>query len=328
MAKTLEEYANWLDERDLLWPAPPQPAPAKATPYLKPLPAIRGVVWSLYGTLLTISDGKLLFQHPQELRMQVALDKTIHEFNMWNSMSRKPGAPWEYMLQQYNRLIEDRQLAASTRIGEATEVDASEVWEKLIERLGRKEYSYDEGFYGDLTEYAGKVAYFFHSCLQGVGPAPHALQALESVAEAGFTQGLVGDAQPFSLLQLTRALRKQGSVTSLFDLFTPHCLSLSYQAGVRQPSSLLFEACLAQFRRSGIEPREVLLVSCRLRDELALARKMGLRTALYAGDKNSVQASKADLKEQELKPDRILTDLAQVRQILGIAGPGAEQDIA
>lgn len=323
MSKSLEEYADWLDERKLLWPTPPEPSPAKATPYLKPLPDVRGVVWSLYGTLLTIADGKLLLLHPQQIRMQVALDKTIQEFNMWNSMSRKPGAPWEYMLQQYTNLLEERSLAASPRKGDQTEIDASEIWRKLIERLGKKEYQYDESLYGDESELAEKVAYFFQACLQGVGPAPNALRALQTVNDAGFTQGLVADAQPFSLLQLKRALRKQGPVASLFDLLTPSCLALSYQLGVRQPSQLLFETCVSQFRRSGMEPPEILFVSSRVADELAVAKKLGLRTALYTGDKTSLQATSADLKQPELKPDRILTDLAQVRQILGIGGATA-----
>src|SRR5262245_25666433 len=107
MPRTLLEYADGLDERGLLWPAPPDPAPARATPYLARMPEVRAVTWGLYGTLLaTLDAGRLVSIVREALRMEVALEKTIHEFNMWNSMSRKPGAPWEYMLQQYQRLVE------------------------------------------------------------------------------------------------------------------------------------------------------------------------------------------------------------------------------
>ena len=82
MGKTLLEYAAWLDERKLLWPACPDRVAPKAQPYLKPLANIRGVVWNLYGTLLFISDGRLLQQHPQQIRMQVALEKTIQGMAM------------------------------------------------------------------------------------------------------------------------------------------------------------------------------------------------------------------------------------------------------
>ena len=95
MAKTLSEYAEWLDERKLVWPAAPKRVPITAKPSIGPLAGIRAVAFSVYGTLLRITDGQLLLQHPQAVRMEIALDKTIKEFNMWNSMTRKPGKPWE-----------------------------------------------------------------------------------------------------------------------------------------------------------------------------------------------------------------------------------------
>ena len=314
----MQEYADWLDAKDLLWPAAPKVEPVKATAYTKPLDGVRGVAWSLYGTLLFIADGKLVLMHNQQLRMQIALEKTIQEFNMWNSMSRKPGAPWEYMLSQYTRLVEDKELGAGPRPGEKPEVNAADIWSKLIDRLGRKEYSYDEEFYGDIDELAEKVAYFFHSCLQGVGASPNALAGLNAVAEAGFTQGIVGDGQVFSLVQLLRCLRKQGPTPAVAHFFSPSCIALSYEVGAKHPSPSLMHTCVQQFAAQGIKPREIVCISSRLRDELALAKKAGMRTALFAGDKNSLQATPSDIKDSDLRPDRILTDAGQVRQILGL----------
>jgi FMN phosphatase YigB (HAD superfamily) len=317
MPKSLAEYATWLDDRKLLWPAAPKVTPVKATPSLKPLAGIKAVTWNVYGTLLSIADGRLAHQHPQQIRMQVALEKTIQEFKMWNSMSRKPGAPWEYMLTQYNRLIEDRQHAVSPGVGELVEVDSADVWNKVIERLGRKEYQYDEEFYGDVPELAEKIAYFFHSCLQGVGAYAQALDTLHAVSNAGLKQTLLGDGQCFTLVQLHRALQKQGKVASLGELLTPGCMVLSYQTGTCQPSKLLFEAALQRFDEQGVSPGEILHVGSRLRDELGPAKAMGLRTALYAGDKASLQCDSADLQDSAFRPDRLLTELGQVRQIVG-----------
>ena len=64
MPLTLEQYATWLDTRDLPWPAPPDVEAPKARPHLKRLP-VRAVTWNVYGTLLAISQGELLFEHPQ-----------------------------------------------------------------------------------------------------------------------------------------------------------------------------------------------------------------------------------------------------------------------
>jgi len=275
MPRSLQEYAAWLDDRRLLWPQAPHPVSPKATPYLKPLEGIRAVTWGVYGTLLTISAGRLLFLHPDPLCMEVALDKTIHEFNMWNSMSRKPGAPWEYLFQQYKGLVEANLLAASPRPGEAPEIDAAHIWQVLIERLGKKDFSWDEGFYGNVEELSEKVAWFFHAAQQGAGAAANALVALEHVRKADLEQGLVGDGQCFTLVQLARDLPLQGDISELARLFTKGCICLSFQYGVRQPAATLFEACLGRLGKLGIAPGEVLHVAPRLKDELAPAKKTG-----------------------------------------------------
>jgi hypothetical protein len=318
MVKSLEEYADWLDGRDLLWPAAPQPVRPKATPYLKPLAGIKAVTWGAYGTLRNISEGQLLFLHPDPLCMEVALDKTIREFAMWHSMSRKPGAPWEYMFQQYKGLVEGNQLAGSPRAGESTEIDAAHIWSVLIERLGKKDFSWDEDLLGEIDEFSEKVAFFFHTALQGTGAGGNALSALKHVRKAGLAQGLVGDGQCFTLVQLARGLRSQGPVPPLSKLFTRGCVSLSFQFGVRQPAATLFEACLARLAEREIAPGEVLHVAPRLREELGPAKRLGMRTALFAGDAASLQATSAEINDPELRPNRILTDLRQIRQIVKI----------
>ncbi|MBX3440248.1 MAG: HAD family hydrolase, partial [Planctomycetaceae bacterium] len=72
MAQTLLEYLDALDERNLVWPQPPEPRPLAAKPTLKPLPEIKAVTWSVYGTLLTIAEGELLHLHPDPVCNQVA----------------------------------------------------------------------------------------------------------------------------------------------------------------------------------------------------------------------------------------------------------------
>ncbi len=332
MAKTLEEYNQWLDERKLLWPLAPAPVAPKATPYLRPLGGIRAVTWSVYGTLLTLAEGRLLFLHPDAMCMEVALDKTIHEFNMWNSMSRKPGAPWEYMFYQYKNLVDDRLLAASPRAGEAPEVNAARIWEVLIERLGKKDFSWDEDLYGDLEEFSKKVAWFFHRALQGAAASPQALAALKHLKKAGCALGLIGDGQCFTFMQLTQALARQAeqeagaasagvsASSAVANLFSRNAVFLSFDHQVRQPAPSLFESCLARLEKAGVEPAQVLHISSRLKDELGPARKLGMRTALYAGDAASLVATAAEVRDPELRPDRILTNLGQIRQIIKIDG--------
>src|SRR5262249_2237386 len=147
------------------------------------------VLWNVYGTLLALPLGELVFEHPQALLMEIALDKTISEFKMWGSMSRKPGQPSEYMKHLY--ALELMQQKGVVGTGERfPEVLAERIWESLIKKLFQKEYTFDAGFYGSLPEYSKKVAYFFHASLQGTAAQPEASTALRMGADVGVIQGL------------------------------------------------------------------------------------------------------------------------------------------
>ncbi len=317
MAKTLQEYADWLaDREDLRWPLPPKPEAPKATAYLKPLPGVRAVAWNIYGTLLRIADGDLLFEVPQPLRMQIALEKVDAEFNMWNHMYRKPVAPWKYLLEQYQKLLERQQMAATKVKGDVPEVSSSQIWRQILAQLEEKDYQYDVEFYGDMDQLSEKVAYFFHASLQGLEAAPNALRALETVAAGHLHQGLLADGQSFTLVQLLRCLGAQGKLPPLGDLFQPDLIGLSCQVGVRKPSKTLFQAFQQRAGENGLAPDEVLYVSSRLDQDLAVAKAFGMSTALYAGDKLSLKATKEEIANPKLRPDRLLTDLAQIGELL------------
>lgn len=318
MAQSLLEYAAWLGERDLLWPAAPETVPAKATPSLAPLLGVKGVMWDVYGTLLTIADGRLLLEHPQSIRMQIALEKTIQEFNMWNSMTRRPGQPWEYLLPKYTDYVAEAGMQSTGRKGDYPAIDAGQIWQRVIQLLGHKDYQYDVAFYGDTAEYCEKIAYFFQRCLQGISAAPLARETLTALQQNQIRQGLLSDAQPFTLAQLVRELDQQGPGAELHEWLTPGCAILSQAVGVRKPSPGLFEAARAAWAKHGLQPEQVLYVGSVLAGDLAVARGMGFRTALYAGNRLSLQATAAECRSPELKPDRLLTKLSQVTQLVGL----------
>ncbi len=315
MPLTLEQYATWLDGRDLPWPAPPKPDPVKAKPHLDYQPGVRAVLWNVYGTLLAIPFGELLFEHPQPFVMSMALEKTIAEFKMWASMSRKPGQPSEYMLHLYKAELDDHRLAPSP--GERyPELQAFKVWEGLIKKLFQKDYQFDAGFYGSLNEFARKVAYFFHASLQGTACYPGAADALKAVADMGLVQGLLGDGQAFTTVQLRRGLDAQGG-PRLESVIPPELQVLSYDVRGKKPSERLFQSALDQLKKRGIGPAEVLHVGSRIDKDLAPAKRLGMKTALFAGDRASLAATPEQLKDPATKPDVLLTDLRQIADVIG-----------
>jgi phosphoglycolate phosphatase-like HAD superfamily hydrolase len=315
MPLTLEQYATYLDTRDLTWPQPPEPDPPKARPHLVRLPQVRAVTWNVYGTLLSIFGGELLFQHPNAFVMSIALDKTVQEFKMWASMSRKPGQPSEYMKIIYDQVY-DQQRLVSGGPEKYPEVLADRVWEAILKKLFQKDYKFDANFFGSLNEYSQKVAYFFHASLQGTACYPGAAAALHHVSQAGLVQGLCADGQCFTTVQLQRGLAQQASV-SLDDLVPPAFRALSFEVRGRKPSERLFRHSLQQLAARGITPDQVLHVGSRLTQDITPAKRLGMRTALFAGDKNSLQATPEQLKESASRPDVLLTELEQIAEVVG-----------
>jgi len=315
MPLSLDQYATYLDGRGLPWPAPPEPHPPKVRPHVEPIEGVRAVLWTVYGTLLAIPDGELKFEVDNDFLMNVALDKTIHEFKMWGSMSRKPGQPAEYMREIYRKALDEQRLAPA--LDRPAELLSEKVWEGIIKKLFHKDYQFDAGFYGALNEYAKKVAYFFHASLQGTGAYPNSAGAVKELAERGITQGLLADGQCFTPTQLARGLTKQDEAIRLNELMPPANRVFSFQHRARKPSDLVLQAAVEAMGAHGIDPHEILHVGSSLPRDIGPAKKWGMRTALFAGDKGSLVATAEQLKDSQHRPDALLTDLGQVVELVG-----------
>jgi FMN phosphatase YigB (HAD superfamily) len=313
MPLTLEQYATYLDTRGLPWPAAPKAEPPRVKPHVPQIEGVRAVVWTVYGTLLAIPEGDLKFEVSNDLVMNVALDKTIHEFKMWGAMSRKPGQPAEYMREIYKKALDEQRMAPSTE--KCPEILSEKVWESIIKRLFQKDYAFDAGFYGSLNEYAQKVAYFFHASLQGTGCYDNAAVAMNAVADRGVRQGLLADGQCFTAAQLARALGQQDETVRLDERVPADTRVLSSDHKARKPSDALYQAAAESLARHGIEPPEILHVGSSLTRDIAPAKKWGMRTALFAGDRASLAATAEQLKDPQYRPDALLTDLGQVSQL-------------
>lgn len=316
MPLSLEQYASFLDTRDLPWPVAPDADPPKAKPYLKKLPGIRAVLWTVYGTLLRIPEGELKFEVANDYIMEVALEKTIHEFKMWNSMSRKPGQPSAYMREIYLKALHELRMAPSPQ-EKHPEILAERIWENIVKKLFQKEYKFDAGMYGALNEFSRKVSYFFHASLQGTACYAGAAHALRTLSAAGLTQGLLADGQCFTTVQLQRGLRQDDNAADLDDLIPPLRRWLSYDKKARKPSEHLFQSALRSLASQGISAGEVLHVGSSLLRDIAPARKLGMLTALFAGDRASLVATAEQLKDPPLRPDVLLVELPQIAQVIG-----------
>lgn len=316
MPQSLEEYVEKLDGRtDLPWPAAPKVDPPKAKPHLELLP-VKGVLWTVYGTLVAVPGGELAWEHPHDFVTEAAVEKVIKEFKMWNSMSRKPGKPSEYMRELMNKALTQLRMTGSG--GEKLpEVRSELVWDDIVKKLQQKEYQYDATTYGPLPEYVKKIAYFYHASIQGAGAYPGAAEATKLLFEGGKPQGLLADGQSFTPGQVQRCLRKQDPGWDVNAVFPPALRLLSAEVKAKKPSDTIFQAAVKAMAAKGLRPNQVLHVGSSLERDIAPAKRHGFRTALFAGDKGSLRATGEGLKDPATRPDVLLTELTQVLDVIG-----------
>jgi len=316
MPATLEQYVERLDARtDLPWPSAPKIDPPKAKPKIKELP-VKAVFWTVYGTLAAVPQGELQFEHPQDFVTAAALDKVIKEFKMWQSMSRKPGAPSEYMKELFNKALTTLRLTGGGGGEKFPEVQTERIWDDIVKKLQQKEYKFDAVAYGSLDDYVKKIAYFYHASIQGCGAYPGAADALKLLAERGVVQGLLGDGQCFTAGQLQRCLKQQDPDFDLAAVIAPSMRVISAEKKARKPSDTLFKAAIAAAGAKGISPSEILHVGSNLTRDIGPAKKHGFRTALFAGDKGSLSATSEQLQDAALRPDAMITELPQVLELI------------
>jgi len=316
MSLSLAQYAEHLDSRrDLSWPAPPEVHRTKSKPHLKSLPMVKAVTWNVYGTLLAVTGGHFIREHSQKFIMDLALDKTIQEFKMWKSMSRKPGHPAEYMRVMISNCLD--QLSLQVEKGETfPEIPHERIWEGILKKLMQNEYLIESGKYGTLEECAVKIAYFFHRSLQGVGAQVGAADTVNWLHENRYWQGLLADGQAFTSLHLERCFAEQNPQVHVDQCIPPMNRVLSHAIRGRKPSERLFREMINKLREFNIDPEETLHVSNDLDNDLAPARKLGFLTCLYTGDSKSLIASAKLVEDKATRPIAMITELSQVIEML------------
>ena len=316
MALSLEQYAlDYLDTRGLPWPAMPKVEAPKAKPSLGTL-NVRAVLWTVYGSLLAIPTGELQFESHLDFVTDAALDKTVLEFKMWNAMSRKPGAPSAQLKEMFKKSYDTLRLSGSG--GEKhPEIPAERIWEDIVKKLVAREYTIDAAQYGSPAEFARKIAYFYHASIQGTGCYPGAADTLKLLADRGIQQGLLADGQCFTPVQLLRGLRTQDPGFDLAMVLPAPLRSISAECKARKPSATIFQAAITALAARGIAPSETLHVGSHLARDIAPAKKLGMKTALFAGDKASLVATGDRLKDPATRPDILLTELPQLLDAIG-----------
>lgn len=295
---------------------PLDPLPSGVEPVLRSVEGIRAVLFDVYGTLLISASGE-------------------PAAGQWGEpLARSPGAPpaaaaheaaaacglklegegGRNLLLRLAHAIEAHHQEARRRGVEWPEVEIREIWRVALAETIQA---------GEVRAAASPVdverlAAEYEARVNPVWPMPGAVPCLAELRAGGMVLGLVSNAQFFTP-ELFPALLGQ---TAEALGFARDLQVYSYCHGQAKPGRLLHERAAEALAGRGIARHETLCVGNDLLNDVAGARRAGMRAALFAGDARSLRLRPADARVAGIEPDLVLTDLVQLPACLaGLRGP-------
>ncbi|MEZ6088914.1 MAG: HAD family hydrolase [Pirellulaceae bacterium] len=261
---------------------------------IEPIPDIRVVIFDVYGTLVVSGTGDVgstdASSHAQ------ALDASMRSFGLTSALSAD-----EALRRQRDLIAERHQRSVSTGVDHG-EVDIVQVWIDWFAALG---------ICDDCdTETAIAFAVDFESRSNPTCEMPGAADAIVELANKGYSLGIVSNAQFFTHQMLDRCLG--GGVIGLFDR---DLVYFSYRFGQSKPGTIMFDRLIELLGGRGLSPHEALYVGNDMLNDVATASRLGMRTALFAGDARSLRLREGDERVKGVRPDVILTHLNQLQAV-------------
>jgi len=282
---------------------PLEPTPTGVEASLPRLPGIRAVVSDLYGTLFVSGSGEVGAEAAsgRVSALQEALAEVFGDRVDAGVAGRG-----------VDRL--DREILAfhALRRGEGVdhpEVDIVRVWEDVLSSL-RSEGVPIPAFDRPAIR---RLAVEYECRVNPVWPMSGLTATLDRLRQGGQRLGIISNAQFYSPLLFPACV----GCSHLELGFEPRLCTWSHRRLEAKPSPRLFEALLATLRdEHGIRPDEALFVGNDLRNDVGPAAALGMRTALFAGDRRSLRLREDDPACRAIRPDAVLTELKQVGEVV------------
>lgn len=279
---------------------PIQPIPSNEPKSLVRLKDIRGVVLDVYGTLLVSDSGE--FSNQTSERELAAFETACH----FAKVEIEPGD--ESGVEIFKKGINCLRELRLTQGTSFPEIDIIDAWDWAFSQFALK---------GRLAAQSSEINLPLFSLVYELqqNPCwamPEARTLLEKLQERGLVVAIVSNAQFY-----TRGILEELLARSLDELgIEPRRQFWSFEHGHAKPSDFLFLAAIEEFAKSGIQASQLIFVGNDMLHDLLPANRLGLRTALFAGDARSLRKRKEDLRVGSLKPDLVLEALTDLLECL------------
>ncbi|MDC7219253.1 MAG: HAD family hydrolase [Spirochaetales bacterium] len=279
------------------------PIPTGLSPRLEKGFSIKAVLFDIYGTLLISGTGDISIAREKENNFSLGPCLKETEFSR---------LPQEYRDQDLagpmKEIITAFHSDLKAKGADFPEVDIITIWDRLLNRFKEERFISEDYSLRSLIHLAT-----YHEIISNpVWEMPGAFSLIPALKEKDYRLGIVSNAQFYTPLTLEEL---SGSTLEELGFELPLC-SWSYRILRGKPSPDIFKAPLEKLQSEGINPEEILYVGNDMLNDVYTARLWGCKTALFAGDKRSLRLREGDERCDPIEPDLIITDLAQLKELL------------
>lgn len=289
-----------LHERFVKLSRPLQPIETNTLPALQHLNDIRVIAYDFYGTLfisgvgdIGIDDGKA----DQDLLIKTLENSGV---KILDEEAGKKG------FQIYNSVVDNHISRLNDEGFEYPEPDIRQVWLDVLERMKAQELVQ----YQQNRSIQNIVSVEFEARMNPVWPMVDAVATLTYFKNNGITQGIISNSQFYTPIVL-EALTEH----TLDELgFEKDLLHWSFEENLKKPGIRFYDDFIKKLRAfdNSLSPSNVLYVGNDMLKDIYPANHVGMKTALFAGDKRSLKWRKDDPRCKDIQPDLVITSLSQL----------------
>ncbi len=290
---------------------PMEAVPAVEKPSLEGSRDLRAVVFDIYGTLIMSASGDIKESEFSSENLKRSLDDS--DIILKEEYRRKENEILLELMSEYVRTVHFS-LGKSKSSGIMfPEIVTEEIWEAIMNsHKNRPRFSFGDGF-SDFK----RLAFVFEFLSNRVYPMKALKETLEYLHMRGIPMGIISNAQFYTPIIMNYFISGNVTDSDRIDLFDPDLIIFSYKMKRSKPDPLLFETVSKTLKNKySIMPENTIFVGNDMYKDIYPACKAGFSTALFAGDIRSCKLRKEKEETRDLKPDYILTEVAQIIKIL------------
>jgi len=284
--------------------SPMEALPTGQPPRLKRLPTVQCVAFDFYGTMFISGVGDIGVDESQTEESRNLFRGALLD----TGFDTEPEASTRGLKVFENAILEYQEIHRKKGI-DYPEPDIVLIWYEVLEQL-RQQGLID----GDLDrDTARRFAVEYEFRFNPVWPMPELEEVLSNLNDNRFILGIISNSQFYTPLAY-EALTSTDLGTAGFDR---DLLVWSYRASVKKPSLHFYQRFkTALEQKHNMAPEQVLFVGNDMLKDVKPASELGMRTALFAGDRRSFKPRRDDPDCRDVTPDIVITSLRQLEKCL------------